>query len=619
MYAHIAPLRKMPRDIEYFDYKIPEHLKEKIQPGHLVRIPFRKSHINGIVLNIAQSTPYKKVRDIEDILFETPLYSRASIELIQKASEMYMNAPSMLLKTITPEIPKKNLVNIPPAFSNNDITSLRTDQVTNVAIIDQKQNDQVMLYTTPQEHTAFLHRHIQKAKDEKKRILILFPTIESLRQFYLSLSEPRDDIAILHHDMGKHRYWEEYKKMISTASVTLTTRLGIFHAFDICILTDAESDDYKQSLQNPRFDARHLYALTSGIKIATSSTLSCSLFHKINSQNAALLVSKHNPHGIALIDMKNEQRGGNYTYFSQKLKQSVQETLQKGEKVVFYVPRKYAANVIICADCSHIFRCKNCQRALKQTKSGTGFCSFCQTNNTLPYQCPQCGGTNLRSRGMTTQSVATQVPEVFRINASIIEKDTPPDTDDAQALVVTPYFFEHYYHKYQDRIGLIAVLNADSLTGLKGFRSNEYAYQWLMRLQMYANGSKALYQIQTYDYENIMYHKLATSDWQSFYKEELSQRKTFNYPPFSALTLLQIKKANQYQAKKDADTVYETLSKQKLESIQVFEPKEYAREHGKYVYGIGIRSHHSQRKNIQNLIKQFVPQEWIIDIDPLTI
>ena len=66
-----------------FDYAIPMDMKEKVQPGVRVEVPFTRANrrTEGIVLALAPIGAYEKLKPISEVLDETPILTQAQIKL----------------------------------------------------------------------------------------------------------------------------------------------------------------------------------------------------------------------------------------------------------------------------------------------------------------------------------------------------------------------------------------------------------------------------------------------------------------------------------------------------------------------------------------------------------
>ena len=124
MIAKVIPNKKFPRNISYFDYLIPEELREKIKIGKIVEVPLRNSKIEGVVFDISdtysQSQSGKsKITKLKPIQHVTPYSIRPfQIKLLKWMADYYITSFPSILKLIMPEIPKKNFHVSPIKIAN---------------------------------------------------------------------------------------------------------------------------------------------------------------------------------------------------------------------------------------------------------------------------------------------------------------------------------------------------------------------------------------------------------------------------------------------------------------------------------------------------------------------
>ena len=94
-----------------------------------------------------------------------------------------------------------------------------------------------------------------------------------------------------------------------------------------------------------------------------------------------------------------------------------------------------------------------------------------------------------------------------------------------------------------DEVALVAVLNADSMLQVPDFRSYERTYQMLEQVAGRAGrtGKQGEVVIQTFQPDQPVYTYLQNHDYKGLYREQLSERKVFRFPPFYRLVVLNIK------------------------------------------------------------------------------
>ncbi len=87
-YAHIA--LNVPID-SLFTYKIPEHFSSQIQPGIRVIVNFGNKILTGVVVELSDKEPLRKVKDIRDVLDDKPILAEEMISFCRWVSQYYIS------------------------------------------------------------------------------------------------------------------------------------------------------------------------------------------------------------------------------------------------------------------------------------------------------------------------------------------------------------------------------------------------------------------------------------------------------------------------------------------------------------------------------------------------
>jgi len=92
-------------------------------------------------------------------------------------------------------------------------------------------------------------------------------------------------------------------------------------------------------------------------------------------------------------------------------------------------------------------------------------------------------------------------------------------------------------------VTVIGIINADSLLKFPDYRANERSFQMLAQVSGRAGrrGKQGKVVIQTYDPNHRVIKQVIENDYADLYFTEMSERKSFNYPPFSRIINLDIK------------------------------------------------------------------------------
>lgn len=87
-----------------FDYAIPLDMKEKVQPGVRVEVPFTRANrrTEGIVLALAPIGAYEKLKPISEVLDETPILTQAQIKLALWMHERFFCTVYEAVKAMLP-------------------------------------------------------------------------------------------------------------------------------------------------------------------------------------------------------------------------------------------------------------------------------------------------------------------------------------------------------------------------------------------------------------------------------------------------------------------------------------------------------------------------------------
>src|SRR5580704_5544155 len=93
-----------------FTYAVPEALREAIQPGSRVLVPFRKKAMIGVVVNVAAQAPANaKVREITKVMEFGPALTPKMIVLAQWIAKYYLAPVGEVFRAMLPPVTELNL------------------------------------------------------------------------------------------------------------------------------------------------------------------------------------------------------------------------------------------------------------------------------------------------------------------------------------------------------------------------------------------------------------------------------------------------------------------------------------------------------------------------------
>lgn len=630
MIAEIIPAIKLPRQFKYFDYLIPEELKDSVEVGQIVQIPFRDKKIEGLVYNLKKEskTPKKKLKSILKIYLEEPVFDKKDIELIKWLANYYYVSWGLALKQFIPEIPqKKSKIKEPRIdtiyFPYPEITSLSQK----FKIFRNNNDVYFYQYQNTEKKLELLLYIVKKNIKSGKQTLILSPTLietAKLNNFFVHYF--KNKISLLLNNLPKGTFYNEWLNILENKKkIILGTRSSIFSPLKnigTIIFNEEFSEDFKQEEPNPRYDARSLAIQINKLKniqvIFSGPIPRLETFYQIKNNNifSKNLVASKNK--ISIIDLKNEMQGGNYSLISYQLEQEIKANIKEKKQTALFLNRRGGSTYISCRDCKYTFLCNECKLPLVEHDNNLK-CHRCGKIFPIPLSCPQCRSTSLNFGGRGTQKIEETIKKLFpkikilRLDSDIDLKQINREKIKNSNIIIGTRLMLPYLD--WQKIGLFSILNFDNLTTLSDFRSSEKQFELIANINSKFNGRLF---IQTYSPENLLLTKIKDGNWQNFYKKELKTRKNFGYPPYSHLIKLIYQNTNENIAKREVMRIY-TLLRNKFKDkkgIKISPPNQYfaIKLRNKYRWNLVIKVKKESWENVPELLK-IMPTDWLIDID----
>jgi primosomal protein N' (replication factor Y) len=180
-------------------------------------------------------------------------------------------------------------------------------------------------------------------------------------------------------------------------------------------------------------------------------------------------------------------------------------------------------------------------------------CHYCNVSKPIPEVCGACGAAHLKHWGMGTERVEEEVKKVFPM-ARVARMDSDTMTRRTAYLEALGNFRAgktdvlvgtQMIAKGLDfpTVTLVGVVNADTALHMPDFRSRERTFQLLAQVAGRAGrgekGGRVI--VQTHLPNDPAVRAAARHDFGTFAREELQERRSFNYPPYSRLARVLIR------------------------------------------------------------------------------
>lgn len=512
MIAEVVPYTRTIRGKDHFDYAIPEGLV--VSPGDLVDIVFRSKKIVGLVFGIKQVSEAKHLQPLLGVREYSEWKQPERRAFLQWFAEYYaISLPSAFRTMQFPILKRVRAQRRAPRTTDQQQTVSEMYTETRIQIVrgashvlryDQRA-DCVRFY---QEYIAHSLGHalivvpdIVDAYALENALRILFPT-------HVLTSDASPSVW--------HRAIDALRGDIPT--VFIGTKRAVFlpwHYFRTVIVDQEESRSHKQFDQNPRY---HVRAVVERLAVHGQSDLQkrpTVLYTSIAPSVDRMAHAEHNgdvvlhlAHSLSdqhvqVVDMELERRNKNYSWFSDQLI----ITLQNSKKSFLFFNRVGMYGAAVCTDCGTL----------------------------LPYTavaCTQCHGQRIRYTRKGTQQLEKELQQLFP-NKRILRVDRDQDAallqplslERADMIVGTEKVLHVLPLSYFDCIG---VLSVDHLLVYPHFRSNERVYQLLAE---FCSMPMPVI-IQTSAPHHPVIRFVVHGAYDAFVKEELQVRKMLSLPPF---------------------------------------------------------------------------------------
>lgn len=418
--------------------------------------------------------------------------------------------------------------------------------------------------------TEIYMKLIETYLEKKQQVLYLLPEIALTTQLIKRLQAYFGNQAyVFHSKYSLNERVEIYQKVLSEtkACIVVGTRSSIFLPFKnlgLIIVDESHENNFKQQRPSPRYNAKDAaMVLAQQFKAKTvlgTATPSLESFYNVQQAKFGYIRLDQRyggilPPEINLIDLKDKQKRKRLEgHFSDTLKKAIQEKIDAGKQVILFQNRRGYSPILECNTCGHSPQCPNCDVSLTYHKFNNSLrCHYCSYQIAMQTKCLACSSTDLSTKGFGTEQIENELNHLFPdIQVARMDLDTTRGKNayekiisqfenlEIDILVGTQMVTKGLDFK---NVGLVGVLNADSLLNYPDFRSYEKCFQLLVQVAGRAGrfGERGQVLIQTYNPYHQILQQVTTQDFKLMYKQQLYDRKIYKYPPFFRIVKFTLK------------------------------------------------------------------------------
>ncbi|MBI4092747.1 MAG: hypothetical protein HY420_02360 [Candidatus Kerfeldbacteria bacterium] len=395
MIVSVAPLLRLPRTVDVFDYRITR--RAMVQTGSVVLVRFRQKRLLGIVLGqVKHSTvPFERLRDIEGIISEVSLLPGPQLQALMAVARDSFTSVSTALRSVIPYFPLNANLKLTSLAADRPEPRLRPelDRETNSPI-----RTTIVAYLKDQTKLAWYRSLGTMVTRASASLLVLTPTIERaqrLQRFF-----PK---SILYHQRlsATQRRAAFLNIRQQPGALVIGTRSAVFapvQRLGLIIIDDEHADAHVQEEPSPRYDDRavaELLARASGAKLILTSRLPSLLSTARHPVSRHL--DRHQPGRLEFLDLELARRSGDFNIITEAARGAITKCLQQGNRVVIIHHRRTLYGSLECQDCGYVPTCQTCSVPMAD-EGAVLKCRHCGTESAIPRSCPRCRGT-LKGRG----------------------------------------------------------------------------------------------------------------------------------------------------------------------------------------------------------------------------
>lgn len=617
-----------------------------LESGEIVLVPFGAAIKPGYVLEETDKPEFKTKSIKQSLGLQLPDTSQKLYRWLQ---EFYPGSPGIQLQYLLPSLLKTRLpeVKIDALAIKGSDDELTSDQQRALTTIQADEAPVVLQGITGSGKTRLYCELAKEHVENGKDVLILYPEISLTSQLFSAVSGyyGKKNVHVYHSKQSSVAQRKTWLQAIAQnpdhGRVFVGPRSALFlpiRTIGLIIVDEAHDGAYKQdtgSRYNGLLVAAALAKIHTAKMVFGSATPPIQETQQIVNKGGVLVQMKNlaKPNSgsrlFDIIDMTNKNNRSKQSHLLSKiLINSIGTTIKNGEQALVFLNRRGTARMLLCDNCGWHAECSNCDMPLVyhhdnyKTK-----CHICGQQSSASPNCPECKNS-LTQRSPGTKAIEQELIELFP-NAKIARYDSDNNKVDS--------FAEQYDSVRSGEVDIligtqlltkgldlpllstVGILQADSALLMPDYTSEERAFQQLVQVsgrvgRGHVDTARVI--LQTYQPEHKLFSFVQQHDWNRFYKYELSQRRSGNYPPYSYAMRIWATKPSAEAARKACAAFAASLEDVKGVHILGPAPSFYEKRANKYSWQIILRS--SSRKQLSQ-IATALPKDLFYDLDPISL
>lgn len=577
----------------FFDYLPPENVDIiQCKKGLRVRVPFGRSTRIGMIADIQADSEIEasKLKKIEEILDQEPIFNDSMLKLIYWASDYYHYPLGEVFLYALPSWLRKgkpvSKISLEDSVISSENSAADSSNSSNFSNIHSQKTSELFVLNSEQKlaieriqqsfgqfkpflldgvtgsgKTEVYIQIIEQALLQNKQALVLVPEIgltpQMLERFKKRFSVP---ISVLHSSLSEKKRFEAFESARSgEAKIVIGTRSAVFTPLlnpGIFILDEEHDNSFKQQ-DSFRYNARDLLVMRGSLEqcpvvLGTATPSLETLYNAQQNRYQRLRLSTRagtaKPPEMQVLDIRHRKCEDG---LSSQLVSEIQKHLNEEGQILLFLNRRGYAPVLMCYDCGHVSNCVNCDAHLTLHAGIKKLrCHHCDLTLPIPPHCPACQSLNMHPVGVGTERLETALERIFpEVPITRIDRDTTrrkgtlqqvldkAKSGEARILLGTQMLAKGHHFP---NVTLSAIIDIDSALFSTDFRSLENLGQLLTQVSGRAGRENrpGYCLLQTCHPEHPLLKILLEKGYHYFAEHLLAERRTADLPPFSYQALI---------------------------------------------------------------------------------
>jgi primosomal protein N' (replication factor Y) len=500
-------------------------------------------------------------------------------------------------------------------------------------------------------------RAVAEALALGRQALVLVPEITLTHQIVARLrARFGDRLAVLHSGLRPAERLEQWRRLRrGDTPIAVGARSALFAPLERIglIAIDEEHDDAYKNQEGFRYHARDLAAriareagcpLVAGTATPSLESRYASERGEIRRLSLSRRIKGRPLPAVEMVDLARERERsprGRKLILTAPLRRALSETLSDGGQAILFLNRRGFSTQILCFECGHAERCKNCDVALVFHATEQRLrCHYCDTSLAPPELCTGCGAPDTALMGVGTERVEEEVRSLFpEARLARLDRDSARRRGHTETVLrelrgnrLDILIGTQIVAKGHDLPGvrLVGVIAADLGLHLPDFRAAERTFQLLTQVAGRAGRDAAPGRVivQTFVPDHYALRPVLDHDYEAFYREELHHRRSLGYPPFGRLAQVMLSGADQEETRAAAEGLASRVGERSSRcGVEVLGPAPavLARLRGRYRFQLLVKG--AERDEVLRVARSLVEQmprlpravQASVDVDPVSM